>query len=269
MQSRFKHYLINHENLPREAEDFAIWWDYYFQLHRSQIITDAEWTFCILAELLEARKPGQWWIKSKPTIQFQAHAKSFDVFASRPPLQKIGVLAPADFFASYSFKKLPGGIGTLLCRWSRSEVNLEVHTSPITPLQMLEMQAQHRRVVTIATDAIVLGHSVDGRRDGLEFLLHDLMHAHHFFSETHLEQVDFFNRLLNGYPDLVPLAEADPIFAKELEYIMSDMNTNISHLRLSLRAALIDRERRNESLAPGDTLSDLGEQRWQQNFVRF
>lgn len=269
MQSRFKTYLIDFENLSLEAKGFQVWWNFYFSKHQSQLISDAEWVFCVLSEILETRAPGQWWKKGAAPSVFCESPESSHLFSERPHFQKMGVSSPADFFKKYSLKKIPGGITEILCRWSQGSVGLQLETSPITPLQMLERQAQKKRVVTLACTKILKGEWVDGKRDGFEFLLHDLMHAFHFFSETHEEQVEFFSQLLACYPLYLKSSMTDSVFAKELEYIMSDMNTNIHHLRLSLRAALIDRERRKESLLPHERLSEMGEIRWNQQFLSF
>lgn len=115
-----------------------------------------------------------------------------------------------------------------------------------TPSQVLRMQAQGERVVTIFTSLEELGRQHTSKltymedmrehsRDALEFTVHDLKHMEHFLcSDTFHEQVGFFKCLLSlskGRPkDFFLRRGHDLRLWHELEYVAADMNCYSTHL---------------------------------------
>ncbi len=173
-----------------------------------------------------------------------------------------------DFFTFYRLKNLPPAISRMLWLWSRDEVRLKLCDSAISPLEMLSKQASGERVVTCSRKSFLEGSLVDGKRDALEFLLHDLTHANLFFSSTYHEQRDFFKRLdrkLSAAREVgdvcanASIYKGDADFKTALEYIMSDMNSNRAHLQQSLKAAVIAHERRRQKLEVPQRLSAQSE----------
>ncbi|MCC6137294.1 MAG: hypothetical protein IT287_01580 [Bdellovibrionaceae bacterium] len=156
----------------------------------------------------------------------------------------------SDFFNHYRIKNLPQAVPRILFLLSKTQATLRVVESFITPLEMLERQAQGQRILTLSRQSFLKGVKVDTKRDALEFLLHDMGHANLFFSETHEEQKEFFNTLLKDLQENKTLQDPqlDTSFKISLEYIMSDMNSSLPHLQQSLKAALIARARKENHL---------------------
>ena len=129
-----------------------------------------------------------------------------------------------------------------------------------SPMEVLRQQAAGERVVTLflTRDELSRRHSsqlvyMEGgqshSKDPLEFTLHDLKHMEHFVNpETHLEQVGFFKAMLGlGAPGggagprafFRSACQLDEKLWHELEYVISDMNTCISHLMSYMLAKLL------------------------------
>jgi hypothetical protein len=75
--------------------------------------------------------------------------------------------------------------------------------------------------------------------------MHDLEHAHKFFGDPELfrGQIHFFNRLRLSLPRFEEW-RADPLFAKDLDYLLSDMNSHPVHLVKYLKAIVLTAELR-------------------------
>lgn len=273
--SRFKHFLIPQKDLAAESLVLGPRLQTIFKSYDDGLLNTPQMLFLVIATVCEHRKSGDWWMKGasglefsneKPTRAFalavealnfahrQGKVESADttfISAKRSHVQAIESLS--DFFSRYRLKKLPQAIERVLWLWSSRKASLYLSETPVTPQTMLEMQSRGERVVTCSREAFLNGKMVDGKRDALEFLLHDLTHADLFFSETHNEQIQFFSVLKSVLEK--PVVDSDPQFQAALEYIMSDMNSNHAHLQLSLRAAVIDRERRKHQLASHEKLA--------------
>eukprot|EP00602_Paraphysomonas_sp_CaronLab_P005947 CAMPEP_0185035098 /NCGR_PEP_ID=MMETSP1103-20130426/25846_1 /TAXON_ID=36769 /ORGANISM="Paraphysomonas bandaiensis, Strain Caron Lab Isolate" /LENGTH=296 /DNA_ID=CAMNT_0027572023 /DNA_START=308 /DNA_END=1198 /DNA_ORIENTATION=+ len=125
-----------------------------------------------------------------------------------------------------------------------------------TPMEVLRMQADGNRVVTMFTSVEQLStchvaklqymagdqlHS----RDPFEFLVHDIKHMYHFKDQaTYDEQVGFFRAILSinaGKPKrfFCGLFPTDEMLWYELEYLISDMNCYLPHLMKYLLAKLL------------------------------
>jgi hypothetical protein len=258
-QSRFKHFLIPHEFLAEESAYLQRILAPYSSAYADGKISDSEWVFSLIAEILERRRPGGWWMKSASPLPFKGTESAKTFFSTCGLFQKLKLESPEDFFRKYKLKRLPGAIQNILSRWSLQEVLLFLEEEPVRPEEMLEFQARGERVVTVAKKALFAGTLVDGRRDALEFLLHDLVHADLFFSHAYEEQVSFFKILSQKHHEFLEDARCDAVFCKDLDYVMSDMNTTGAHLRQSLRAAVVEKERRKECLPAKTPLSAIGE----------
>jgi hypothetical protein len=111
-----------------------------------------------------------------------------------------------------------------------------------SPGEVLAQQCRGSRCVTVLTRPSELERFVLGERDCLSFTMHDLIHADHFFhdNESREGQLGFYALLRDG------LLRGDfgrhlehPEFAREFDYLISDMNAYGVHLMKCLKSALL------------------------------
>lgn len=173
-----------------------------------------------------------------------------------------------EFCTNFDFKKMPASITRSLLAWSEGTARLILKDSPVTPMEMLAVQARGERIVTLDLRAALEGELVDGRRDAFEFLLHDLVHADLFFSDGHGDQVRFFRGMEPVLHEdyFVQALQQNPEFKKDIDYLISDMNSHSEHMQGLLKASLVKHQLFSERKGPSDTLSDEGrqqlERRW-------
>jgi len=124
-----------------------------------------------------------------------------------------------------------------LLGWLEGRYHLRLRNSIPTALEMLEIQCQGQRWVTLIDDEAKQFVRYGRHANAFEFLLHDLEHAHKFFgdSKSHLGQVRFFQFLRANLPCFKPLL-SDADFLKAFEYLISDMNAHPMHLMKYLKA---------------------------------
>lgn len=246
-KSRFKYFLIPQADLAREAcelkEDFRL----IFTAYDHGELTAPQLVFLFIVIICHQRRPGEWWMKGASGLSFLSPPHDVVAHVFRRLQFPTPIASLQEFFGSYKLKKLPLGISQLLCEWDRGTVQLDLLEAPITPIEMLKLQSQGRRVVTLSREASVKGVLVDGQRDSLEFLLHDLAHGQLFFSQNHQEQVLFFRDTLREleqgcYEEFLQ----DPHFRKDFEYVISDMNSHGEHLKFSLQSAIIETRKRSQ-----------------------
>jgi len=114
-----------------------------------------------------------------------------------------------------------------------------------TPIQMLEMQAQGFRCVTLLRAQNWFRHSFDHKRNLRDFVIHDLEHIWQMFENPQLtwQQIQFSKKLyeltIAGEFDSL---RNDPNFSGEFNYIISDMNTHPAHMFATLKS-LIQRQK--------------------------
>jgi hypothetical protein len=89
-----------------------------------------------------------------------------------------------------------------------------------------------------------------GERDPLSFVLHDLIHAQHFFKDPQMARVQTgFSRLMREIarlPEVARLLRTDAIFEREFSYGATDMNSHGAHLLKYLKAVAVFAAHRNK-----------------------
>jgi hypothetical protein len=224
-RSRFKAYLIDHTQLKSEAEKLKPYLLEFERAYCAGEISAAEWATLFVLLYLNERSSGVWWMKK----------------ASSWGGEKTDFLS--HWLSEFQIKKIPDSVCRTLYFWGQSKYAIELKQSFITPREMLIYQAEGRRVVTLAQSCALAGETVDGFRDALEFLLHDLVHADLFFSceKKFIEQKNFFSSILKllerGLLDQEQ--KVDPQFQQDFNYLISDMNSHPAHLAAMLRASYI------------------------------
>jgi len=261
-QSRFKAYIIPSAKLADEAQKLA---PAIEELEKSPF-APAEKVFLFIALFAESRRPAHWYqSKSKNHVGENGFANLSSHFDF---LKNLEIKNLEDFTARFEFKKLPGAIAHCLAEWNAHRRALALKDKAITPAAMLEAQGRGERIVTLDWQAAREGRLVDGRRDALEFLLHDLVHADLFFAEDHREQRDFFARFQQAYSDrwISDAMRTNAEFETDIHYLMADMNSHVGHMQAHLKASLIKHQLFTENKKSHDTLSAEGredlERRW-------
>jgi hypothetical protein len=143
-----------------------------------------------------------------------------------------------------------------LVAWLESRYPLTLLTTIPSPQEMLELQSQGRRYVTLMLDSEQQFRPWGRHQDACDFLLHDLEHAHKFFADPELfaGQVTFFQALLETLKHM-DRWHADARFLRDLHYLQSDMNSHPVHLIKYLKAIVLNAEIRRT----GDAQPQLNE----------
>lgn len=147
-----------------------------------------------------------------------------------------------DFIFSHRLRLVPEFAVAGLSKWQTGEYSLLLDLKMPSTLEMLEAQCAGSRYVTLFADAASIRRSTGEERHALDFLIHDLVHAEHFFADPVLKigQTAFYRAMKSAH-EAGLFAEAlstDPVFRKEWEYLVSDMNSHPVHLMKSFQAIL-------------------------------
>ncbi len=113
------------------------------------------------------------------------------------------------------------------------------HDIPL-PVEMLEVQCEGKRIVTVFTEPKAQLQSYGRHKNACAFTLHDLEHAHKFFGDINSfnGQRRFFKCLRQALPTLLEWGQ-DAQYRRELEYLMADMNSHPLHLLKYLKAIVL------------------------------
>jgi len=206
---KYRALLIDHTDLPREAERLAPQLETVAEKHNSEVLSEAEF--------------------ARAFVQLFATSRSGPMRGGQ-------------------FRGMPGMIFSILDDWQRGAARLRLTRNSVSAQTMLRAQAEGWRYVTIDIAAALAGSTVEKTRDAFEFALHDLGHAYAFFKPAydHLGQADFFSSLVSDLRHLEDLCGADAKFAADLEYVMADMNSHPQHLREYLRGVIVESHLRLE-----------------------
>ena len=178
---------------------------------------------------------------------------------------------PAAAFAvcGKALKAQPAGVWMALSAWREGDYPIQLSKAVPTPLELLRVQAEGRRVVSLDLQDGDCGFRPDGKRDRWEFCLHDLLHAHHFFcnKEHQAGQLGFYRKLVDAV-DAVVLGRRlgqDAVFAADFDYVVADMNAHVVHLLKTLKARWLEHELRQQGLPADSVLPELVRSRWEED----
>ena len=111
-----------------------------------------------------------------------------------------------------------------------------------TPSELLQFQLEDKRIISFNEDYETWATTLYHGRDFLSFMIHDLIHADHFFANptNRMGQLGFYHcvRLILQDRNLKILLET-PTFTEGFEYIISDMNSHPIHLFKTLHARVV------------------------------
>ncbi len=266
-KSRFKHYLISPASLREESGSVAPAVAELTKLSAKYELAPAEQVLFFILIFLHQRKGDSWIMPSGKkvapfTSQIRQGVRTSSIDSAC--LASFKKLKHSEFFldiaVEFRIRLLPQAIFDVLWKWSRGDCELLLWSRVPTPFEMLDLQSQGKRIVTMDLEKAARGELVDGQRDAFEFLLHDLLHADLFFKDgqSHQQQTTFFAQLKEIILRESLLETSDPLFLKDLSYLMSDMNSHRAHLEAHFKAILIAFRLRQETLAPHESLSVQG-----------
>jgi hypothetical protein len=162
------------------------------------------------------------------------------------------------FFERYQFLGIIDNVPVALAAWLRNEWPLTLYEHIPTPVEVLVMQVEGTRPVTVLSAWPRMLAPVLSKPNAFAFMTHDLEHAWKFFHNPsmHRQQRDFF-RLLSDFLENGRFDRYlnDPAFVVKFDYLSSDMNTHVMHASQFLRAILVEFHMRQESVRKPEELS--------------
>ncbi|MFN9066181.1 MAG: hypothetical protein ACK5V3_03060 [Bdellovibrionales bacterium] len=171
------------------------------------------------------------------------------------------------FLNSYHWKGHTDRIRRALIHWHLGLYPLVLYKKIPNPKELLELQAQGKRVVTVFFEAEDWKKEW-GKFSAWEFTVHDLIHADHFFQDPHLhqQQTRFYNFILQNWqhPFLSPLHTQSGF-----EYLISDMNSHPQHLLQTLSALVIEQRKKELNLSIQERLPTSEELNCQNEFRKW
>ncbi|WP_374033508.1 hypothetical protein ACES2I_12170 [Bdellovibrio bacteriovorus] len=174
------------------------------------------------------------------------------------------------YFCAHSWRSIPLSVAQSLMAWENGLYPLRLLSYVPTPKEVLSMQSEGQRCVSMLQDLTEMQEFVEEGRDVLGFIVHDLIHADHFFADPvkARAQIEFSRRLMVvfGFHDIQVMLQTDAAFKKEFEYLMSDMNSFPLHLLKTFKAVLLGYFKRREGLAMTEALSEATEAEFQRLF---
>eukprot|EP00048_Salpingoeca_helianthica_P003118 m.64072 g.64072 ORF g.64072 m.64072 type:complete len:489 (+) comp12503_c0_seq1:100-1566(+) len=249
---------------------------------RAGKLTNAEMAFCYVLVHVQVRHPRNWFggketseLASLPltdTEGLQRAGHVLDQIAAASPLLSqlpleslmfhprtlaaITAVGPPTLFTLTRFRlrSVPTAAMVAMRAWLAGLWPLTLHTDIPSPRAVLAMQCRGTRVVSMLVEldelcACHLGH------DPMDFLVHDLMHAHRMFGRghTHLAgQIGALTLLSRALASgcLTQFCDSDSEFKETLDYAIADMNTDCLHTLQYVKHALIAAHLRADGLSP-------------------
>jgi len=224
-----------------------------------QALTPAEVCARYVLLHLHRRHPKQWLSSPRVPTDFSGRGESekgshyllaalysMNIVCSRRQLERLENYASIlELFQSYYFRGVVLDSHEGLVGWMEKRYPLIFRRDIPTPDEMLTIQCEGRRYVTLLTKDHEQFVRYGRHQDACAFLLHDFEHAHKFFGDpqSHHGQVQVFRRLQQTLP-LFARWQTDEQFTKDLDYLKSDMNSHPVHLIKYLKAIVLSAEMR-------------------------
>jgi hypothetical protein len=176
----------------------------------------------------------------------------------RAPKDRLSVLL-IRYVERQHFLGVSSNVTAAICAWLKGQWRLTLCEHIPSPEEILHMQVEGTRPVTILSDPTRMLRPVLHKPNAFAFMLHDLEHAYRFFHDPrlHAGQRRFFKEIRQAIEQgLFNQYRRDPTFEEKLHYLMSDMNTHVMHSLQFLKAILIEFHLRHEQRNLEDRLSE-------------
>lgn len=164
-------------------------------------------------------------------------------------IEKLTDITGPDLFEYFNLRGIPKSIHRAMINWYKGIWDIKMLFTIPTPKELLFMQVENSRVLTLVIDEKKLTSHILGRRDPLSFALHDLMHADQFFNNPNSQkgQLGFYKWVANQYnsPILQEKISNNKKFKDEFDYVVSDMNAYVIHLLKSFKSCFTRAECEN------------------------
>lgn len=160
----------------------------------------------------------------------------------------------------FHLKSVPLDCQEGLLGWLEGLYPLDLRLDIPSPQEMLAHQCLGRRFVTFRPEPEMLFVPIGRHAGSLEFALHDLEHAHKFFSDALLMagQVHFFQHIQKAINDgIFADLQSDSRFSAEFDYLISDMNSHPLHLWKYLKAIVMNACHRRQNWKHGEFIQKL------------
>ena len=163
-----------------------------------------------------------------------------------------------DWVSHYQFLGICPNVNTALQAWLEGKWPLLLVEYIPSPQDVLAMQCEGQRPVTIIAHFPRLLQPVLTKPNAFAFMLHDLEHAWKFFHDGALSEMQqrFFCAMGRCVAEgwFVNHCE-DATFSNKFDYLISDMNTHPEHSLQYLKAILIEYHLRREGKASTEQVS--------------
>lgn len=173
------------------------------------------------------------------------------------------------FLKNYSWKGYSDRIRRALYQWSLGRYPLMRFKRVPTPLELLEVQASGQRVVTVFSKPEEWK-QMFGEKNAFEFVLHDLVHADHFFEKKDWceGQTQFYRYVLESWnhPLTVKTRTHCP---EQFDYLISDMNSHPKHLFQTFEALMMIAEKKSLGIPSHQRLSQSQEKSFRRETQEF
>ncbi len=283
---RFRHRLLEDEFLKNTSPLAHKCLQVFMRLWQSKSLSDAEIAAIYILVFSFLRRPKDFLggPHNKPLAHLPAHSRMscqsfYELLQKELPedLRQAKSLLrfqrPDDlltYFCSHSWRSIPLSVAQSLMAWESGLYPLRLLSYVPTPKEVLSMQTEGQRCVSMLQDLTEMQGFVEEGRDVLGFIVHDLIHADHFFADPAKAraQIEFSRHLLVvfGFREIQTMLQTDPVFKKEFEYLMSDMNSFPLHLLKTFKAVLLGYFKRREGLAMTAALPEASEAEFQRLF---
>ncbi len=213
--------------------------------------------FCTLYIILFLRlKHPKNWLQKKSSVSSHLinDKKVLDLIPSSFELNgweklKLENVSFYEFFINFNLKGIPLASNRTMLNWLQANWPIIcLHHIP-TPRELLKMQANGSRCITLIINPDEISKMVLSSRDPLSFVIHDLDHADHFFNndETHKGQLGILRLIDSIYdrPEIKKSLRENHSFKNEFNYVASDMNAYAIHMFKCLKSAF---DRHDQSL---------------------
>jgi hypothetical protein len=229
-------FYLNHQNT------FKLW------KTRFAPLSDVEKLQAWVVALCCLRRPLDWYAGPNATAVFDSSFKHSltlaEVFAGTPirlPPKLSIDLNLFDFVNHHRIKAVPESCFRSLRLMTNGTYPLLIRSDVVAPAELLDLQLQKKRIAAFNDDFEKWPTTLYAGRDHLGFMLHDLIHADHFFGSPQDRdgQLGFFTFAKNILSDrqLQRLMQIEK-FKEGFEYIISDMNAHPLHLFQTLHSFL-------------------------------
>lgn len=247
---RFKKKLVSESTLSSEGPVVAAKLAPFVELYTQGTLSAPEFAAVYIITYLTTRFPFHWF----GALQKEALCPTHNIQFTLGELKERGIhfeesvarrfspeMSLGDLLSQYALRGVPQSVNRAVLEWSTGKYSLVLMSRIPTPEEVLNQQRQSKRCVTALNKESQLSKYVLGERDPLSFLMHDLIHADHFFFDNYCYQgqMGFYKALYeSSQRGIFTEILSHEKFQHEFEYVIADMNAYCVHLMKCLKSAM-------------------------------